>query len=440
MISPEEIIQRQIEDKFCQNIRNRISQEGPKAAHPYYMEGELLMRYIEDKKQKFEVIVIPKDLSNIVLKLAHDDLGHNGSATKYMIIRRNYYWKGLKPDVIRYVKRCTICRKFNSASPKYNKGTFQAPQAPMDFMSMDSIGEFHPPSSQGNKYALTVICMLSGWTWCIPIPVVVKAYLKHVHHVFGPSHKILSDNGTEFINKLFETVAKEIGVEHKIYSPPYRPQSNGRIEGFHSFLKTCLAKHVSPNIEWDEVCTLATAAYNFLPKEHSRESPSFIMFGRDPRLPLVELFQHRLRYLGTDETVLSLQALRNMYLIIAENLHKARQKDSTGSCKKITPVQPNQLVTLKVHIRRTLDPGYEGTYRVIQVKGNQMEIVRNGTVTPTKLAHITHLKPLLRADEILENLPKEDAFARKTRLALNPDKIPDLDWQRTTKLNTPIFQ
>ena len=112
-------------------------------------------------------------------------------------------------------------------------------------------------------------------------------------------------------------------MEHKIYSPPYRPQSNGRIEGFHAFLKTCLAKHVSPSVEWDKVCTLATAAYNFLPNEHSRESPFFIMFGCDPRLPLAELFQHKLRYLGTDETVLSLQALRNMYLIIAENLRKA---------------------------------------------------------------------------------------------------------------------
>ena len=76
-ISPEEIIQRQIKDKFCQNVRNRISQEGPKAVHPYYMEGDLLMRYVEDNKQRFEVIVIPKDLSNIVLKLAHDDLEHN---------------------------------------------------------------------------------------------------------------------------------------------------------------------------------------------------------------------------------------------------------------------------------------------------------------------------------------------------------------------------
>ena len=94
-------------------------------------------------------------------------------------------------------------------------------------------------------------------------------------------------------------------------------------------------------------------------------------------------------------------------------------------------------MTLKVHIRKTLDPRYEGTYRVIRIKGNQVELARNGTVTPTKWAHISHVKPLLRADEIIEQLPKDSAFARKTKLALNPDKIPDLEWKRATELNTP---
>ena len=101
----------------------------------------------------------------------------------------------------------------------------------MDFISMDLIGKFNPPSSQGNKFALTVICMLSSWTWCIPIvdksaPVMLQAYLKNVHHLFGPSRKILSDNGSEFKNQLFETVAQELGIEHKVYSPPFHPQSN----------------------------------------------------------------------------------------------------------------------------------------------------------------------------------------------------------------------
>ena len=94
------------------------------------------------------------------------------------------------------------------------KGAFEILKAPMDFISMDLIGEFCPPSTRGNRYALTVICMLTGWVWCLPIPdktanAVLKAYLKHVHHVFGPSRKILSDNGTEFKNDLFDRVAKE---------------------------------------------------------------------------------------------------------------------------------------------------------------------------------------------------------------------------------------
>ena len=70
---------------------------------------------------------------------------------------------------------------------------------------------------------------------------------------------------------------------------------------------------------------------------------------------------------------------------------------------------------------------------MIQIKVNQVEIA----LSPTKWAHISHLKLLLQADEIIEHLPKEDAFSHKTKLALNPDKNPDLNWQRTTDLNTP---
>ena len=93
------------------------------------------------------------------------------------------------------------------------------------------------------------------------------------------------------------------------------------------FLKACLAKHVSQELEWDEVCPIATAAYNFLPNEHSQELPFFIMFGRDPRIPLMEILGPHIRYLGTDETILSLESLRQMYLIVAEILQKARMRD-----------------------------------------------------------------------------------------------------------------
>ena len=109
-----------------------------------------------------------------------------------------------------------------------------------------------------------------------------------------------------------EEVSKELGVEYKVYSPPYRPQSNGRIESFHYFLKACIAKHIIPQLEWDDVVPLACAAYNFLPNEHSRESSFFLMYRWNPLLPLNKLLQPKVRYLGNDENILSLEALKNI--------------------------------------------------------------------------------------------------------------------------------
>ena len=255
-------------------------------------------------------------------------MGHNGSARTYMTLRRQYYWKGLKKCVYKHVKQCHTCLECNKQAVKYTKLHFTSPPSPMKFISMDLIGEFHPPSSKGNKYALTVICMHTGYTFCIPLKTkkaseVLKAYIDHVYSQFGGSIKILSDNGTEFKNKLFEDVAKQLGVEYKIYTPPYTPQSNGRIEGFHYFLKACISKHISPILEWDDVVLLAFVAYNFFPNEHSKESSFFLMFGRDPNVPLTNLLQPKIRYLGTDENILSLESLKNIYELVATNLKYA---------------------------------------------------------------------------------------------------------------------
>ena len=68
---------------------------------------------------------------------------------------------------------------------------------------------------------------------------VVQAYMRHVYSKFGGSKKILSDNGTEFKNKLFAEVAKQLGVEYKAYTPPYRLLCNGNSQ-IHKYLKVVL--------------------------------------------------------------------------------------------------------------------------------------------------------------------------------------------------------
>ena len=68
--------------------------------------------------------------------------------------------------------------------------------------------------------------------------------MHYVYSKFGGSEKILSDNSTEFKNKLFKEVTNQLGVKYKAYTPTYRPQCNSKIEGFHKYLKSCIAKHI----------------------------------------------------------------------------------------------------------------------------------------------------------------------------------------------------
>ena len=315
----------QQEDVFCRNILSKIEKGNIVEGQLYLIKDNILKRYIIDGDNTYETTVGLKALTTQILRMAHDELGHNGTHRTYTLLKRLYYWKGLKPSVEKHIKMCYQCQRRNKQVVKYATLHFDVATFPMQFISMDLIGEFHTPSSKKHRYALTVICMLIGYVFCVPLKTkaaeeVIQAYIDNVYSKFGGSLKMLSDNGTEFKNKSFEQVAKELGLEYKLYTPPYHLASNGRMEGFHTFLKACIAKHVAPQLEWDVLVPLVCAVYNFIPNEHLKESPFFLMFGRDPVLPLNTLLGPKMRYLGNDINILSLEAMKNMFEIVATNL------------------------------------------------------------------------------------------------------------------------
>ena len=50
--------------------------------------------------------------------------------------------------VKKHVQACRFCQEHNKQTVKYSKFNFEAEPAPMKFISMDLIGEFHPPSTK----------------------------------------------------------------------------------------------------------------------------------------------------------------------------------------------------------------------------------------------------------------------------------------------------
>ena len=226
---------------------------------------------------------------------------------------------------------CATCTLHRSENIKFERKIFHPSLLLMDFICMDLIGEFHPPTSHSHHYALTAVCMLTGFTWCIPLKTktaeeVAKAYLDHIYSLFGGSVKILMDNGTEFKNKPFKEVVTKLGMEFSIHSPLYRPQINGKIEGFHRFLKVCIAKHISHGLEWDELTPMATACYNFFPNYSARESAFFIVFGRDSINKLNMMLHAAGRYFHDDNGLPTLEALKNIYQVVAQQLLNSRER------------------------------------------------------------------------------------------------------------------
>ena len=124
----KDIAKIQRRDDFCKRTIEEIQKHKRKTSDRYHMHNGLLHRNNIDYKQRFQALVIPVSYAKIVLKLAHDELGHNGTARTYALVKRMFYWKGLKKDTENYVKTCHICQQYNIQSIRYTPGHFEKQQ------------------------------------------------------------------------------------------------------------------------------------------------------------------------------------------------------------------------------------------------------------------------------------------------------------------------
>ena len=272
----------QEQDPLVGRLRKQWSEKKLDKKH-FTMENDILKKKTVINGILYTPTVVPDMLKDCLLILAHDKQGHNGFKRTYSALKQMYHWKGMKRTIQRHCTACSTCAKHNIKVQQIQKEHFKVPPQPMEFIAMDLVGEFHSPSSKGNRYVLTAVCMLTGFTFCIPIKSkktedVMKAYTDNICCVFRPSKKMLTDNGTEFKNKLWTDVFKRMCTEHRT-SPIYSSQCNGRIKGFHKFLKATIGKQLQKGLEWDDVIPKTTSAYNFFPTQSSKKAPFFLMFG-----------------------------------------------------------------------------------------------------------------------------------------------------------------
>ena len=109
-LSEDMLSSLQVQDTFCSHILAQIEKGIIKEGQTYIVQNKILKRYVIDGDNTYKTVVLPRTLTAQVLKMAHDDLGHNGTHRMYMLLKQLYYWKGLKPSVVQHVQRCYHCQ------------------------------------------------------------------------------------------------------------------------------------------------------------------------------------------------------------------------------------------------------------------------------------------------------------------------------------------
>jgi transposase InsO family protein len=75
---------------------------------------------------------------------------------------------------------------------------------------------------------------------------VIKFLKENILSRFGIPRAMISDGGTHFCNKPFESLMKKYGITHKV-TTPYHSQTSGQVELANREIKQILEKIVNPN-------------------------------------------------------------------------------------------------------------------------------------------------------------------------------------------------
>ena len=98
--------------------------------------------------------------------------------------------------------------------------------------------------------------------------------------------KILMDQGHNFESQLVADLCKLVGMQ-KVLTSPYHPQTNSQCERFNSTLINMLGMlPKEKKLEWKNHIGTLVHVYNCTCNSATGFSPCFLMFGRQPHLPI----------------------------------------------------------------------------------------------------------------------------------------------------------
>ena len=137
-------------DSTCREIAKKLQQDKHMNKLFLLNNGIVYRLWCEDDRTS-DCVIVPEVLRDPLLMLAHNYSGHNGFRRTYNAMKRQYYWPGMRKDILRHCKKCHQCVLQNQGTGEVGFDHFNVPSLPMEFICMDLVGPISPQTSKGKS-------------------------------------------------------------------------------------------------------------------------------------------------------------------------------------------------------------------------------------------------------------------------------------------------
>ena len=213
----------------------------------FYKKNELLYRKHQETKtgRSFNQLVVPKELRRQVMSVNHESAfsGHLGAKKTEVRILPNFFWPGLRQDVIRFCRSCDVCQRTvkRGSVKKVPLGSMPLINTPFKRVAVDIVGPIAPPSEAGHRYILTLVDYATRYPEAVPL---------------------------------------------KKISTPYHHICNGLVERWNGTLKSMLKRLCQDQPkQWHRLINPVLFAYREVPQESTGFNPFQLLYGRAVRGP-----------------------------------------------------------------------------------------------------------------------------------------------------------
>jgi hypothetical protein len=180
---------------------------------------------------------IPYGIKAFLQDCHNDIVGHGGvQRTRGKILKlcpNANSDQQLTRHVRQYIRGCACCQKMSQLKPVIKTYPYTtSSRTPMDTVSVDTLGPF-PEDEDGNKYIVVIIDCFSKFvelqaTKDLTALGAAQCLFRYVGR-YGTPSRLVSDNGTQYVNDVIMQLTRYLGLHHHKITP-YSHEENSIVE------------------------------------------------------------------------------------------------------------------------------------------------------------------------------------------------------------------